>query len=203
MLLAHVYSFGHKGCWEKNETLARMFNVTPRSISLWIGTLKKHRLLLWLHPKGYYRTLWAKSHPDVQAAERLPYRGREIARSSIISGQPASTPLRNGLPSDCETDCAVTAQRSVVPLRNLLPQTNNTTKRDTSSRTEATPSPLPAGGQAPALLADRGKQAESMIGRFKQGFGRSFEKPTDEARRAGREVAEKGLATIGARLQAK
>ncbi len=171
MLLAHIYSFGRKGCWESNETLAKSFRRSPRTISLWIGRLKERRLLFWLHPKGYYRTLWAKSHPDVQATQSLPYRGREIPKASIISGQLESTPLRNRLPSDCATGCAVTAQGDGIPLRNRLPQTKNTTKRDTPEGTEATPSPLPAGGQAPALLTDRKQEAQATILRFHQGFG--------------------------------
>jgi hypothetical protein len=34
MLLAHIYSFGTKGCWQNNETLGKMFFRQTRTISL-------------------------------------------------------------------------------------------------------------------------------------------------------------------------
>ena len=52
-----------------------------------------------------------------------------------------------------------------------LPHTNNTTGKDTISGTTATPAPLPAGGQAPALLEDRKAEHRSNIERFKDRFG--------------------------------
>ena len=59
MLLAHIYSFGRKGCWQSNETIGKMFFRSERTISVWVANLKKGRHILWLHPKGFYRTLWA------------------------------------------------------------------------------------------------------------------------------------------------
>ena len=80
----------------------------------------------------------------------MQYRGREIPKDKVISGQVGSSSLRNKLPSECAENCAVTAQKPVDPLRKNLPQTNNTTKKDKNKDT-ATPSPLPTGGQAQAL----------------------------------------------------
>lgn len=94
MMLAYIFSFGRKGCWQSNETLGKMFFRSPRTISLWVANLKKGHHILWLHPKGYYRTLWAKSHPDVKGANKLLYRDQEISKTDVIRGQIESNPLR-------------------------------------------------------------------------------------------------------------
>ena len=66
ILLAHIYSFGAKGCWQSNATLARHFQTSDRTISRWLAVLLRANLLLVKNPKGYYRTLWVLSHPDVK-----------------------------------------------------------------------------------------------------------------------------------------
>ena len=171
MLLAHIHSFGRKGCWQSNETLGRMFFRKARTISLWIAKLKAGRHILWLHPKGYYRTLWAKAHPDVKASDMLLYRDGEIPKAEVISGQSEAVPLRKKLRSECAEGCEVTAQKPVIPLRKKLRQTNNTTMRDKKKETSATPAPLPAGGQAPALLTDRTAGYKAHIEQLKKSFG--------------------------------
>ena len=65
-LLAHIYSFGPRGCWQSNATLARLFQTSDRTISRWLAALLRANLLLAKNPKGYYRTLWVLSHPDVK-----------------------------------------------------------------------------------------------------------------------------------------
>ena len=173
MLLAHIFSFGRKGCWQSNETLGKMFFCAPRTISMWIAKLKKGSYILWLHPKGYYRTLWAKSHPDVKGSDKLSYRDGEISKRKIISGQTDSVPLRNKLPSECADNCAVSAQKPVIPLRKKLLHTNNTIKKDKTKDNTATPTPLPAGGQTPALLEDRKAETVAYIEQQKKSFGLS------------------------------
>jgi hypothetical protein len=66
VLLAHIYSFGAKGCWQSNATLARTFHTSDRTVSRWLAALLRANLLLAKNPKGYYRTLWVLSHPDVK-----------------------------------------------------------------------------------------------------------------------------------------
>ena len=171
MLLAHIYSFGTKGCWQSNETLGKMFFRKTRTISLWVSNLKKGGHILWLHPKGYYRTLWAKSHPEVIQAETLSYRDKEVSKADIVSGQAKLNPLRNNLPSECAENCEVSAQKNVIPLRKKLLHTNNTTIKDTTEKTTATPTPLPAGGQASALLDDRKNGYVASIEQFENSFG--------------------------------
>ncbi len=69
VLLSHIYSFGARGCWQSNETLAEIFMVSGDTISRWLGSLTGY--LNIKNPKGYYRTMWAKSHPDIGQAAAL------------------------------------------------------------------------------------------------------------------------------------
>jgi len=172
MLLAHIYSFGRKGCWQSNETLGKLFFRKARTISTWIGNLKQGRHILWLHPKGYYRTLWAKSHPDVGGSDTLLYRDGEISKTKVIYVITESIPLRRNQRSDCAENGEVSAPKDCIPLRRKLLPTNNITSEETNGDKSATPSPLPAGGQASALLADRTAGYISCIEQLSRKFGR-------------------------------
>jgi hypothetical protein len=68
VLLAHIYSFGRKGCWQSNATLGEIFFVDGRTVSRWVAKLKKLDFVLCVHRKGFGRMIWATSHPDVEAA---------------------------------------------------------------------------------------------------------------------------------------
>jgi hypothetical protein len=59
VLLAHIYSFGTKGCYQSNQTLAEIFMVSPSTIRRWLSRIQKFTHVK--NPKGYYRTIWAKS----------------------------------------------------------------------------------------------------------------------------------------------
>jgi len=152
VLLAHIYSFGTKGCWQSNKTLAELFMVSADTISRWIAKIKPFIYLK--NSKGYYRTLWAKSHPDV-----------------IESGKDAEGPRQNG-----SFDLA----KSAIRLRQNCRTTNNHTITEDYKRTMASPSPLPACGQAPATcppsaatLQYRRQAAAAEIEKFKKYFGRA------------------------------
>lgn len=80
------------------------------------------------------RTIWAKSNPDVQSAVKS-----HCAKSGAQQ--------RKNLRSDCA--------KAGNGLRRNLRTTNNNTKKETMENTIATPSPLPAGGRAPASLIER------------------------------------------------
>jgi hypothetical protein len=62
-LLAHIYGFGARGCWQSNRTLAKIFMVSPCTISRWLKDIKDYIYIK--NPSGFYRTLWAKAHPNV------------------------------------------------------------------------------------------------------------------------------------------
>ena len=150
ILLSHIWSFGTKGCWQSNDTLGEMFFASVRTISIRIKRLKAAGQLLWVNGKGYHRTLWAKSHPEVVAATQLPYRGQEVSKQALITGQVESTSPRK-----------------------KLRKTKRTTQKETTEET-AMPSPLPAQGQAPALLQDRQvycrQEAQKLIAQIAEGF---------------------------------
>jgi len=116
-----------------------MFIVTPCTISRW---LKKIRNFVYIKcPNSHYRTIWSKSHPEVQAAIHLLYRGRKVLKPdknsrldySKIAQQPAQK---------CVSDCS----KSVFRLKQKCYTTINTTKKETNINTTATPSPPPCKG---------------------------------------------------------
>ena len=69
VLLSHIYSFGLKGCYQSNKFLAEVFMVSPDTISRWIAGIRKYIYIE--KPKGYYRTMYARAHPDVQAVANM------------------------------------------------------------------------------------------------------------------------------------
>jgi hypothetical protein len=101
----------------------------------------------------------------------LLYRDGEIAKTKVIYGITESIPLRRNLPSECAENCEVSAQKNGIPLRRKLLPTNNTTTEEITKDTSATPAPLPAGGQAPALLADRKAGYIARIEQQMKSFG--------------------------------
>ncbi len=122
-LLAHIYSFGTCGCWQSNETLAKFFDVSPRTISLWVGRLKKGRYILWIDPKGMQRTVWAKEHPEVKSAQTLVCRGNRVLKSVIAASNDNIGQLAQSVATPSATHCAPVAQSTTRGSRNLLPPT--------------------------------------------------------------------------------
>jgi len=172
VLLAHIYSFGTKGCWQGNDTLGEMFFVDGRTISRWLARLKKSGYVLWVHPKGRYRTIWAKSHPDVSAAASLSYIGEQISKEAVVTGHAAKILQGQNCPEGEDRSVLPTTTNQCIQVRQNCRHTNNTTKKDIMSNTTAPPSPLPAGGQAPAVLAERKAAAVEAVEQFKKRFGR-------------------------------
>jgi len=109
VLLSHIYSFGARGCWQSNETLAEIFMVSGKAISRWVADICRY--LYIKKPKGYHRTMWAKSHPDVRQAAALK--------------QDKSYPLHR--------------DNSVQQDGQKCPTTNNKTNRETNRATKTSP----------------------------------------------------------------
>ena len=189
-LLAHIYSYGRKGCWQGNDTLGKMFFVSGRTISTWVSGLKKAGEILWAHPKGRYRTLWAKRQPDVKTATSLLYMGEEISKQAVVTGHATEILLRRNLRGGIEENCVPTTKKDCIQVGRNLPHTNNTTKKDTITKTTATPSPLPAGGQAPALLVDRKNEYVSQVEQLKRNFGKGPPRKLTSAEREQRRQAQ-------------
>jgi len=149
LLLAHFHSFADKGCWQSNATLAKIFMCSERTISRCISTLKQKGLIRIHTPKGFYRKIWATSACDSSAQVRQKRR--------------SSTP-------NPATDFAKFGNR----VRHVCLTTNNNTIKENYTRTTATPPPLPACGQAPALPAEGASQVIAQIEAMKN---RLFRRP--------------------------
>jgi hypothetical protein len=180
VLLAHIYSFGQRGCWQSNKTMAQIFMVSACTISRWLSGIKQ--FIYVKHPQGYRRTLWAKSHPDVIEAARCH---AQLARNNTSHlRKSAELPTQNR-----------TAERikSTISVKQNCATTNNLTITENNRRTIASPSPLPAGGQAPATLKCRRADAAEQIARFKARFGKSTAwtplPPEEFARRRAEQLA--------------
>ncbi len=166
LLLAHIWSYGTKGCWESNDTIGRMFGVTPRQVTTWIGHLKKADSLLWLHGRSYHRILWAREHPEVARAPALPCRGRMIPKKSLRSGHRVNVPPRRILPCSQEDSFPVTRKDPDVQPGRELPQTSNMNKTETTRLSKT----ATGHERAPALLTCQGEYLRqnlaSKIGRI-------------------------------------
>jgi hypothetical protein len=179
-LLAHIYSFGEKGCWQSDLTLAQIFMVSDRTIRRWLSEIRKY--LYVKSPKGFYRTFWAKMHPDVIAANKLWYRNKQIPKEDVINSVDSAKNVRQA-GQNCPSDSAKIGFR----LGQNCPTTNNTTIKETIKNTTATPTPLPAEGQASALLVDRKARVINDVERLKKSFGRGAQRteltPAERERR--------------------
>jgi len=146
MLLAHIYSFGAKGCWQSNQTLVDIFMVSTDTVSRWIA---KIRTFIYLkNAKGYYCTIWAKSHPQV-----------------VHLGKNAEGPRQ---------DWSFDLGKSAFGLRQRCRNTNNNTITENNKRTIASPAPLAllkAGTLA--TLIYRKQNAAAEIENFKEKFGQA------------------------------
>jgi len=167
VLLAHIYSFNQKGCYQSNKTLADIFMVSPCTISRWIADVRTH--LYIKNPKGYYRTMWAKAHPEVQAAVVRWHKSDKAC--PVHSGK-----FEQHVMQKSDSDFG----KSKTGLTHRCGTTNNNTNRETNKETTAPLPPMPAGGQAAAVLTDRKRQNLAEVGKFKKSFGRRGPKLTKE-----------------------
>jgi len=198
VLLAHIYSYGIKGCWEGNKRLGKLLRVSERSISRWMARIKKAGYVFWVHPKGRYRTVWAKFHPDVRTAQYLLYIKEKISKEAVIKGHAAEILQRQDCQGAIVKSGVPTSPECVFQVRQNCLHTNNTTIKDTTGKTIAPPSPLPAGGQAPAALEERSEAANRNIERFGKRFGKARTSPklTDEEDEKRRQNLQKQLAEM-------
>ena len=113
VLLAHIYSFGVKGCWQSNATLAEIFMTSTRTISLWLGHIVQAELVQIKSPKGYYRTIWAKSHPEVRSATHLHYRQKKTSKTGPEQNEDVAGHCAKNCAQDRQ-NCALTAQNLVI-----------------------------------------------------------------------------------------
>ena len=156
LLLAYIDSFGRDGCWANNKTMAKIFDVTTRTITERIGQLKKTGRIWWVHPRSPYRTIWSNTHPEVRASDTLIYRGRETSKEELLGSK---------LPSNIEGGFQVTSKNGREPHRSTLLTDKNHIKNDIKAK------PALAGRGQPALLRDREIEQYTKIQKFKDHFG--------------------------------
>jgi hypothetical protein len=192
MLISHFDSFGTKGCYQSNGTLAKIFMTKPRTIRRRIAKINKAGLIYIKSPKGYYRTIWVRSNSEVAEACKLWYRGKEIGKPN---GQKWPTKVdKTGQPG---------RKKSVFRHGQNCPTTDTDTVKETQKETKATPPPLPAGGQATALLEDRKAgliaEVEQVTRNFGWGGRRKTTELTESDRRRWIQAQKKALLAIGAK----
>jgi hypothetical protein len=163
ILLAHFYSFGEKGCYQSNKTLAQIFMISVRTICNRIARLNKYLYIKC--PKGYYRTIWVKSHPQVSEFMKQRFNNQQQG-------------VRKNLRSHYAKSGDSTTQDRVFRPRKNLRTTNTYTNTETNKETAAD-LPLPACGQSSRLLQEREKQALAKIEAFKKKFGIGQKKSTE------------------------
>jgi len=97
--------------------------------------------------------------------------GEQISKEAVISGHAAAVLQRQNCPVGQDKPVLSIATNQCIQIGQNCPHTNNTTRKDIRLETTAPPSPLPAGGQAPAVLAERKSQAAQSVEDFKKRFG--------------------------------
>lgn len=142
MLLAHIYSFGVRGCWQSNQTIADIFMVSPATIRRWLSRIK---IFCYVKsPKGYYRTIWIKSLFDAKLLKN------------------EQDPARNHA-SDLVKSAHRPAQKCATTINNTITENYN--------RTIASPPPLSGLGRTPATLKYRNEVAKAGAKEFLAKFG--------------------------------
>jgi len=195
MLLAHFDSFGTRGCYQSNSTLAVIFLTKPRTIRRRIAEIKKAGLIYIKSPKGYYRTIWVKSNPEVMKTVKLWYRGKEIGkpREDNQDGQKWPTKVDKSGQASKPKGVFRHGQNLATTYKRLDTETNGET---------AVGLPLAVGGQASQLLADRKAGEVARIEQLKRSFGRSRRRQTPELTAAEcekrRQEQKRALLAVGA-----
>lgn len=133
MILAHIFSFGTRGCYQCNGTLAKLYGVCDKTISRIVNKLIVDEEIIVKAPRSQYRTLWACSHPQVKAGEPLTYVGKLIRN-----------PLGQKCPSRLGNNGKVTGTKS----NQSPPPKCPSTYKGTYKKTITMSSPSPAVGQA-------------------------------------------------------
>ena len=150
VLLAHIYGFGARGCYQSNKTIADIFMVSPFTISRWITDIREH--LLIKNSKGYHRNMWAKANPEVGAAVAAKKNAKHLGKSV----------------EHVRRKCVGDLGKSAIGLTQKC-QTINT-KTNKEIKKEITPPPLPGRGQS-AVMSERSEQGKTMAEQFKKSFG--------------------------------
>jgi len=97
--------------------------------------------------------------------------GEKISKEAVISGHAAMILQGQNCPGSIDKPDLPTETNQCIQVGQNCLHTNNTTNKDIITQTTAPPSPLPAGGQASAVLKERKSTAVRGIEEFKKQFG--------------------------------
>lgn len=130
-LLAWLYSFGPKGCYQNNAQLAEALSTNQRSITRRIAKLDELGLLYMSSPRSTYRCIWITIHPEVQVAATAlgNAQHRQNRRSNIDKSVHVDRQKRR---SNIDEKCSQHGQKCPTTIINY-----NSTKKTTT----ASPSP--------------------------------------------------------------
>lgn len=213
VLLAYIHSFGRKGCWQSNKTIATALFTNTRSVQRWLQRINKYILVKC--PRGYYRTIWCKGNSEVQEgirdwqrkqderrAKRLPKKARRSTPHQAQScDEPKPAEVRQNRRTQYDTSGALSTTHPSVEPRQIRRTIKNHTIKEITKETTATPAPSPVEGRASALLNDRDEEAKQEIEKFKNKFGvtkgRTAPELTDAEIEQRRQQNLKALAEVG------
>lgn len=176
VLLAYIYGFGEAGCWQSNAVIAKVFSTNTRTVRRWIKRI--HKYITIKCPHGYYRTLWANSHPDVREGQKKWVQAEQLRKAR--SRHKTSTVVGQNRPTKVDRIGQVSRTNQAVERGQNCPTINNHIKKEITEETTAPPSPSPAVGAVSAVLEDRKVSAMKDIEKFKKTFGRKEYTPLTE-----------------------
>jgi len=187
MFLGYINSFGRKGCWQSNQTLAKVFFTNTRQITRWIKRL--HKYITVKCPHGYYRTVWVKDNPDVIEGVK-EWQQKQNERRAKRQGKKNRSSTTNPANSCKESNNAVVGQirrteldksgeqswtNPAVEPRHICPTINNHTTKEITKEITAPPTPSPV-ERASAVLKDRTTEQQKDVEKFMQTFGKKKER---------------------------
>ncbi len=127
LVCGRIGSYGAKGCYESNATLARYFGVSLRQMKYVAAQIRSLPLTYSIKVRGVSVCYWLRCSAEVQQVEWLNYRGLS---------------MRNPAYDQCKYCTGVVQETAPVPVQKTAPN-NKTTRKTTGAA-----SPSPADGQA-------------------------------------------------------
>ncbi len=134
VVFRHIWGFGRQGCYQANETIAKLFGIGASTVSRGVNKLY-YMGTLYLKGQGKSRHVWAISNPEVIAEIMLPYKGTEIPKA-MLRHYPEKAHLK---PNQIGKDICSNRQDIII------------NKNKNKNNIKAMPSPLPAQGQSQTL----------------------------------------------------
>lgn len=85
-----IWSFGCRGCWESDETLARVIDCSRRSVIYARQLLQDHQAILCFRTPPRTWSMWAAAHPAVKMQRKLYFKGGSVPNPVYVRSHPLS-----------------------------------------------------------------------------------------------------------------